>query len=425
MNSKRIRPVVLGLVALLLAWGLWGVVLRFTQGHGPANYGSYVPWGLWVSGYIYFVGLSAGAFYLSSMIYLFRIEKLRPVVRPALFTSVITLVIALVCILFDLGQMWRFWEVFTRPNFTSLMAWMVWLYTLYAILLFTELWFEMRTDLAVLSGRGGRWAGLYKILTLGWTMPADREGRERARESSRRWLRILSAVGLPLAVAFHGGVGALFAGLTARPYWHTALYPIFFLTGALVSGGALLLAIVALSDMGDGDRGRETLSVMAGTTLGLLLFDLLLEWAEISIPAWYRIGEGYEVLKIVLFGEFWYVFWVFHLLLGALVPIWLLVFRPASRVALGVAGGLIAATFMAVRLNLVVPGQILPQLSGIENAYVDSRLLFSYVPSMYEWSIIAFVVALGAGLYLIGLRILPLTPLPTQPTDHVLTGGDP
>jgi Ni/Fe-hydrogenase subunit HybB-like protein len=415
VNEKRVHPAILGVITLLFVWGLWGVVLRFTRGHDLANYGSYVPWGLWVSGYIYFVGLSAGAFYLSSLVYLFRIEKLRPIARPALLISVITLLVALILIQFDLGQMGRSWEVFTRPNFTSLMAWMVWLYTLYAILLFLELWLEMRTDLAVLAGEGGRLAGLYRVLSFGWKLPEGAEGVARDREESQRWLRILAGVGIPLAVAFHGGVGALFAGLTARPYWNTALYPIFFLTGALVSGGALLLAIVALTDIG-GDKSSTdgTLRLLAKTTLGLLLFDLLLEWAEISIPAWYRVGEGYEILKVVLFGEFWYVFWIFHLLLGALIPIVLLIARPASRLAMGIAGGLIAATFMAVRLNLVIPGQVTPQLEGIQDAYVDPRLLFSYVPSMFEWSIIAFVVALAASLFLLGRSVLPLVELPPR-----------
>jgi Ni/Fe-hydrogenase subunit HybB-like protein len=414
MHTKKNHPVLLGVVGLLLLWGLWGVVTRFTTGHEYANYGSYVPWGLWVSGYIYFVGLSAGAFYLSSLVYLFKIEKLAPIARPALFVSVITLVTALVCIWFDLGQMWRAWEIMVRPNFTSLMAWMVWLYTAYAVLLFVELWLEMRTDLAILAREGGPWAWLHKLLTFGWRIPPDEAGIQAAKERSHRWLRILSGVGIPLAVAFHGGVGALFAGLMARPYWHTSLYPIFFLTGALVSGGALLLAIICFTSLKHREGTAETVQLLGKVTLGLLLFDLLLEWAEISIPAWYRVGEGYEILKVVLFGEFWYVFWIFHLLLGAIIPIWLLVTRPKSRIALGTAGAMIAATFMAVRLNLVIPGQITPQLAGIQDAYVDSRLLFSYVPSMFEWSVIAFVVGLGAAVFLAGRKVLPLAGLESR-----------
>ena len=60
-------------------------------GHEMANYGSYVPWGLWVAMYIYFVGLSAGAFLLSSLIFVFGLKRLEPIGKLALFTAAITL----------------------------------------------------------------------------------------------------------------------------------------------------------------------------------------------------------------------------------------------------------------------------------------------------------------------------------------------
>src|SRR5579884_3296440 len=52
-------------------WVLWivlagaggaGFAERLAWGHRLASYSSYVPWGMWVAAYIYFTGLSAGAF---------------------------------------------------------------------------------------------------------------------------------------------------------------------------------------------------------------------------------------------------------------------------------------------------------------------------------------------------------------------------
>ena len=408
MTARRSKQLILITVAVLGLWGLTGVVQRFLTGHEATNYGSYIPWGLWVSGYIYFVGLSAGAFLLSSLVYVFRIESLRRVARPALVTAAITLMMALVCIWFDLGHLERFYEVFTRPNFSSLMAWMVWLYTAYFMLILLELWYELRVDLSILADGTGRLTWFYRLLSLGFRAESHSGGIEAAHRQSEKALKILGSLGIPLAIAFHGGVGALFAGLMARPYWHSAIYPILFLTGALVSGGALLLAVLASGFLGDDKEIDGAVSLLAKAVLGLLVFDLILEWAEISIPAWYRIGAEYELFKTVLFGDYWYVFWVIHLLLGAVIPLVLLARRPVGRGAAGIAGLLIAATFMAVRLNIVVPGQITPQLHGLEAAYVDHRLVFHYIPSLFEWSVMAFVVALGAGLFYLSTRILPL-----------------
>jgi Ni/Fe-hydrogenase subunit HybB-like protein len=394
--------------AALAIVGLFGLYERLVAGRELTHYGSYVPWGLWVSCYIYFIGLSAGSFLFSSLIYVFGIDKLRRVGRLALFVAAVALFMALISIWMDLGQMWRFYEIFTRPNFSSMMTWMVWLYTAYFFLILIEAWLEMREDLALKVREGGSLTLLYKLLSLGWNCPEDEAGRAVARKSAHRTLRVLGSFGVPLAIAFHGGVGALFATVSSRPYWHSSLFPILFLTGALASGGALLLALSAMMLEGDTEEERSILRLLGRMVLGLLAFDLVLEWAETSVPLWYGVGPEVHLFQEVLFGRFWYVFWIFHLLLGAVIPIALLVKSSGSRSVSVIAGGLIATTFLAVRLNLVIPGLVTPQMRGLGEAYVDDRLQFSYVPSSFEWAVVALIVAGGMALFFVGKRILPL-----------------
>lgn len=414
--SKPVKLIIWLVWIVLLAFGIWGVIMRFTHGHEMANYGSYVPWGLWVSSYIYFIGLSAGAFLLSCLIYVLGIKKLKPIGRLALFAAAITLPMALVCIFFDLGHMWRSYEVFTRPNFTSMMAWMIWLYTAYFLLILTELWFDMRYDLARLAERGGPKGLFYRVLSLGWKCPSTETELEAFHNKNNRSLRILGLIGVPLALTFHGGVGALFATLASKPLWHSGLFPILFLTGALVSGGALILATLGLIGNIPEEKRKEMTLMLGRIVLGLLLFDLLLEWAEFSIPMWYGVGPEFDALHAMLFGEFWWVFWIIHILLGSAIPVLLLVFKPTSRWATFAAGSLIAVTFMAVRLNIVVPGQVLsPAMENLGQAYIDPRLMFSYMPSVFEWSIVAFVVALGIGGFYLFKKYLPLIETEAKP----------
>lgn len=389
----------------LLAFLIGGiaVVQRLTEGREMAAYGSYVPWGLWVSAYIYFIGLSAGAFLLSSLIYVFGIKKLEKIGKLSLFIALITLFMALISILFDLGHMERFYYVYTRPKFSSMMAWMVWLYTAYFLLLLVETWFAMRVDVARLSKLPGFRGALFRALTFG---NVDTSPQSVARD--RKCLMVLGSIGVPLAVAFHGGVGALFGTIVARPYWHTPLYPILFLTGALVSGGALMTAVVAFLWPSKDKEWEETVRFLGKIVLGLLLFDLLLEWAEYSIPMWYGVGPEFALLKKVLFGEFWWVFWILHILLGSLIPIVILVGWRDKPLKVGFAGLLIVFTFMAVRLNIVVPGLIEPQLKGLEESFTDPRLRFEYIPNLFEWQVTLFVVALGAALFYIGYKLLPI-----------------
>ncbi len=400
---QTIGPKVLGVLWVgALVVGGWAVIQRLLLGHELANYGSYIVWGLWVSAYIYFIGLSAGAFLLSSLIYVFASKELEKIGKLSLLVAVVTLVMALLSIWFDLGHMERFYYIFTRPNFRSMMAWMVWLYTAYFLLLLAEMWFAMRADLARWSETSGWRRMVANLLLLGRRLTA------RSVELDRNALRVLGSIGIPLAIAFHGGVGALFGTVLARPYWHTPLYPILFLTGALVSGGALMTATVAFFWPKHDPKYAPMVQRLGNIVLMILLFDLLLEWAEFSIPMWYGVGPEYELLQKVLFGPYWWVFWVLHMLLGSLIPIFLLVTQSRKPFWVGVAGVLITTTFMAVRLNIVVPGLIEPQLRGLEEAYYNPRLLFEYVPSLFEWQVILFILALGFGLFYLGNRLLPL-----------------
>jgi molybdopterin-containing oxidoreductase family membrane subunit len=84
-----------------------------------------------------------------------------------------------------------------------------------------------------------------------------------------------------------------------------------------------------------------------------------------------------------------------HLVLGSLVPIYLLLRYPNSVKWAGFAGSLTALFFMAVRLNIVIPGQVASLLPGLEGAIRHQRLQAYYVPSLHEWLVLAFIVAVG------------------------------
>ena len=162
------------------------------------------------------------------------------------------------------------------------------------------------------------------------------------------------------------------------------------------------------------------MALLGRIVLVLVVIEFVLEWAEFSIPAWYQIGSAYELIKYVLFGPYWYVFWVVHLLLGVVMPV-LLLAKPRSPVHTGVAAALVAATFFAVRLNLVIPGLITPELRGLEQAYSDpigNRLTFSYLPTWFEWQVLLGAIAFGVALWSVLIRLFPqVLPSPAQSSE--------
>lgn len=372
---------VLWLVAAVV--GAIGLGQRIFVGDRLAAYSSYVPWGLWVAAYIFFVGLSAGAFLISSLGYAFGLRQFEPIGPVALLTAAVTLIMGLLMVLADLGHPERFLEVFLRPQLRSMMAWVVWMYTAYFVLLAGMLTFALRRRIVRLQ-------------------PAQ------VQRDDRR-LRILSTIGVPLAIAFPGASGALFGTVIAREYWNTAIFPILFLVGGVLSGGALLTAVVVFLWPKRDEAWRDLVTALTRIVLGLLVVQLVLEFAEITIPAWYQIGSEASLVNSVLFGPYWYVFWLVHGLLGVVIPLVLLT-RP-SPLARGVGAGLVAVSFLAVRLNLVIPGLVSPELQGLERAYLDpigGRLTYAYLPSLFEWQVVIGVVAFGIALFYLGRRFLPI-----------------
>ncbi len=69
---------------------------------------------------------------------------------------------------------------------------------------------------------------------------------------------------------------------------------------------------------------------------------------------------------------------------------------------MGVAGLLIACSFMAVRLNALEPrgaGPVDPNLHELQTAFTDHRLTFSYVPSFFECQVTVAMVAMGCAMF--------------------------
>lgn len=408
MKNKGLSYAYWTVVIVMLAVGAVGWYWRVTAGHQLANYGELIVWGLWVAMYIYFIGLSAGAFLISALVYVFGVERFRPIARLALFTALIALLMALLHIWFDLGHMARFYEVYTRPHFYSMMAWMVWLYTAYFVLLLFEFWYETRQDFIRWGEKPGLAGWLSRLLAFG-----SKEISPESRKRDMKVVKVLGSIGVPLAIMFHGGVGALFGVISARPAWHSGLYPLLFLVSALVSGGGLLTAIYAFVAPNRGTAKHTSLvSDLGKLVLGLVLLDIIFTFAEYSIALYGSIPGDVAPLLQVMTGPFWYVFWIGQVGLGMVVPLILLTLKSTKTNVfwVGLAGLSIVVAFVGVRLNIVIPPLSVPELNGLVEAVPSPRMTTQYVPSMMEWFLSIGIVGLGMALFALGYSLLPVKP---------------
>ncbi|MFQ5804569.1 MAG: NrfD/PsrC family molybdoenzyme membrane anchor subunit [Candidatus Methylomirabilales bacterium] len=400
----------LALVILSLV-GLVAVGVRLVEGMKVTALTSAVPWGMWVGLYIYFIGLSAGSFLLSTLIYVFGVHRYERLGRMALLSALFALFAGMLFIWIDLGHPWRFYEIFTRSGWTSVLKIEAWLYLLYIGLILGELWFLMRCDLDRLAFRTAGWRGrLYRFCSLGWRCPETPEGLAACHQQSMRWVKVLGIIGVPTAVGVHGGTGAIFAVVKAKPLWFTGLFPIIFLVSALVSGAGLMTFLYALS----GRRDQQYPDILDGLAKLIALFvslDVVLLGSDLVVKLYGGIPDDVHIWNEIMFGPFWYVFWGGQVILAYLVPLFLVSYKGTRRSPfwLGAAGLAIVVGIVAVRLNLIIPAYLHPPLEGLDVAYMGPRLIYHYYfPSAWEWASSIGLIAFVTLLFSLSLEVLPM-----------------
>lgn len=411
MHDNRYYKILVGLAAGGLIVGTWGVANVLLYGKRATALGSYVPWGLWVAVYLFFLGLTAGAFLITILTYVFRVKIFAPIGPLSAFTVLVAITCEVIIISFDLGHFSRVWRFLVNPGWTSMIFWMVVFTNAMIVIYALECYFLLRESLvegAQKEGTPARW--LYRLLSFGKT-----DFTEADREADHRRVRVLSIISLPVGLIFYGINGAIFAILLNRPIWNGALTPLLFIVTALLSGGALITFLTYVFKIDD-----ALVHYLGHVIRFLLVVFLFLEALQFFVG--YRTGMPINraSLDIIAFGPYWWVFWVVHLILGSAIPLYLLSFRHESAQAVAAASFLIILTFIAVRLNFVIPDQAVYKLEGLEATFYHWRLRTDqYFPNLNEWLVSLWVFSLGLMAFMLGSRYLPIVSAGKGEAEHV------
>lgn len=379
--------------------GGYFIVERFITGLAATNLSSITPWGAWIAFYIFFVGLSAGSFLLSTLIYVFGMEEYERIGKAALFTAIVCMIVALTFVLMDLGRPERLMNAIIYWNVTSPLAWEVHFYIVYIALLMVELYIAMRADL-VRAARTNTLKGVVARLLTSKNSKVNEETKKR----DHRWMKILGTIGIPIAIlGVHGGTGTIFALVKARPAWNTALFPIIFVVSAMVSGTALLLAMYVIKrKVQKKPIDQKMVQSLAKMMVGFLIIDLGLQFYE-YLTGWYGLEtEHLDTLGTMFASKMSWSFWGIQMFLGAVVPITIVFWKKTSQNinALLVAAICIVIGIIGVRFNIVVPSLVVPVFH--ELPWGD------YFPTMKEWMVSIGVVSMGLLIYSFGELLLPI-----------------
>jgi protein NrfD len=151
--------------------------------------------------------------------------------------------------------------------------------------------------------------------------------------------------------------------------------------------------------------------VLAIATVVLQVVKLYFLWADYSQSLYGGLPQNVAAINAVLFGPYWWAFWILQILLGSLVPILILVLPGVTRrpVWTGVAGALVLFGFAVARANIVFPALTVPEIEALQQAFSDPRLQFAYFPSPMEWALSIGILGAAAAAFLLGYTWLRLS----------------
>src|SRR3989338_2342316 len=196
-------------------------------------------WGIYITNFVFFIGISHAGTLISAILRLCRAERRRPITRMAEAITVLVLFVGASNIIMDLGRPDRALNVILHPNFRSPLLWDVTSITTYLTASILYLYLPLIPDLALLRDRLPRRRWLYRRLALGWT------GTPQQQRRLEMAISIMAVVVIPIAVSVHTVVSLVFS-MTIQPMWHSTIFGPYFVVGAIFSGIAALIVAMAI-----------------------------------------------------------------------------------------------------------------------------------------------------------------------------------
>src|SRR5512146_915873 len=139
----------------VVAWAAFAWIWQLTQGLGATNLGRPVYWGLYITNFVFFIGVSHAGTLTSAILRIVHAEWRRPITRMAEVITVLVLFFGVGNILLDLGRPDRALNVFPHPH--PPLLWDVPSISVYLTCSTIYLYLPLIPDIALLRERTTGW----------------------------------------------------------------------------------------------------------------------------------------------------------------------------------------------------------------------------------------------------------------------------
>ncbi|RJP21736.1 MAG: hydrogenase [Candidatus Abyssobacteria bacterium SURF_5] len=407
------------LMSLFLALGFLAYLRQILASIGVAGINNPVNWGVYITNFVFWVGLAHSGTLISAILFLFLAKWRTSINRIAEGMTVIAIMTAGLYPLIHLGRVWVAYYLLPYPNYRQLwpnfkspLLWDVVAITTYMLVSMMFFYLGLLPDVATVRDRStGLKKTIYGILSLGW-----RGGYRQWHHYEMAYL-LLAALATPLVISVHSVVSWDFA-VSVVPGWHSTIFAPYFVAGAIFSGVAMIIIVLLpirkfyeLESLIT-HRHFDMLSKI------LIFMSLIVTYSYFveSFIAWYS-GNVYEQHAYFnrAFGEYSYLFWTM-VFFNCLLPLSLFSHRLRMNlryvyiVSIGVVIGMWVERFVI----------IVTSLSEDYNPYAWGL----YFPTLIEWGIMLGTWGLFFLLFISLMKVFPAVAISELKSQLHREGGE-
>lgn len=381
---------------VIIVWAVFAYLWQIKYGLGVTGLNRPIYWGIYITNFVFFIGVSHAGTLISAILRLSQAEWRRSITRMAEVITVLVLFFGVGNILIDLGRPDRLFNVIKHSRFQSPLLWDVTSITTYLTASTIYLYLPMIPDIALLRDRVTGWRKwIYSILALNW------RGTEKQKHTLEWAISVMAVVVIPIAVSVHTVVSWVFA-MTVQPMWHSTIFGPYFVAGAIFSGiAAIITAMVIIRKV---YRLEEYLRPVHFNNLGILLLVMTMLWFYFTFAEYLTTYYGNEPFHMTVFyskvtGKYAPHFWAM-VVFCFVIPFTILCNRKTRT---------ITGTFIAsISVNI---GMWLERFTIVVPSLMNPRLPYErgiYNPTWVEWSIMAGCFATFILLYMLFTKMFPI-----------------
>ncbi len=392
----------LGIALFLMVWYFQmtnGLVVTGMRDYGTPLMGS--PWGIYIVNFIWFVGIAHGGIVMSAAIRVMKLEKYKPIARMAELLTVVTLLMAGLSIVMDMGRPSRLFEMilyYRERVSTSPLVWDLTVIMIYVTLSISYLYLLMREDLAFLRDKLPKFRWLYSLLLFGY-----KENEKDKIDQIAWWIALTLLV---IVFLLSGGVIPwLFGLIAAQAGWFGAIQGPMYLAAALSSALAAVILMVAVMRRSFRWEKYIEADIFRGMGTALSVLVIIYLWFTLHEQLTYQYAaptSEHDISESLLFGQYAPIFWtVVAMLLGSFSYLAAsAISRKFSPMGTVVASAFVLFAFWLKRFLIVVPSLTHPRL-GLYPSGV-------YFPTWVEYSLVIGTIAIALFLIFIFIKLFPI-----------------